>query len=325
MRHVLALARTDRRKDRVEVAYEQLAAAEERASALTAATGVETRIIGWVHSHPHITVLPSHVDLRTQAQYQQMDSGFVGLIVAVFQDDLKQQLGRMELTAFQSLPPGAGGDDDVIEMVDEDVVLFEGAGCDHGGLPAAFAAYEASSGAAGGGGGGGAYIRKGVPIRLLPALALESSNKATTVGAATATATATADAARCVVSLQEVLLAEERFFYEQAARGNARNNGGAQDVHALYNAAVYAKALATLMEESGLPLLTSLEASLLNLRRDGARLAAATALMRAGLQQPQEEEEGAVPMETEGAGGEEAAAVAAGGPGGGGQARGADA
>jgi hypothetical protein len=69
---VVALARTDRRKDRVEVGYEELAAAEERASALTAATGVETRIIGWVHSHPHITVLPSHVDLRTQAQYQQM-------------------------------------------------------------------------------------------------------------------------------------------------------------------------------------------------------------------------------------------------------------
>ncbi len=77
VRHVVALARTDRRKDRVEVGYEQLAAAEERASALTAATGVETRIIGWVHSHPHITVLPSHVDLRTQAQYQQMVRGSV--------------------------------------------------------------------------------------------------------------------------------------------------------------------------------------------------------------------------------------------------------
>lgn len=71
---MVALARTDRRKDRVEVGYEQLAAATERASALTAATGVETRIIGWVHSHPHITVLPSHVDLRTQATYQQMVS-----------------------------------------------------------------------------------------------------------------------------------------------------------------------------------------------------------------------------------------------------------
>lgn len=122
MRHVVALARTDRRKDRVEVGYEQLAAATERASALTAATGVETRIIGWVHSHPHITVLPSHVDLRTQATYQQMvgawvmewrwrgghavvddsnrmplflgqDPGFLGLIVAVFQDDTKNQVG----------------------------------------------------------------------------------------------------------------------------------------------------------------------------------------------------------------------------------------
>lgn len=29
-------------------------------------TGVLTRIIGWYHSHPHITVHPSHVDVNTQ-------------------------------------------------------------------------------------------------------------------------------------------------------------------------------------------------------------------------------------------------------------------
>lgn len=32
----------------------------------------------------HITVLPSHVDLATQAAYQQLDASFVGLIVAAF-------------------------------------------------------------------------------------------------------------------------------------------------------------------------------------------------------------------------------------------------
>ena len=36
------------------------------------------------HSHPHITVLPSHVDVRTQAMYQSMDEGFIGLIFSVF-------------------------------------------------------------------------------------------------------------------------------------------------------------------------------------------------------------------------------------------------
>lgn len=28
---------------------------------MTMATGTTTRVIGWYHSHPHITVLPSHV------------------------------------------------------------------------------------------------------------------------------------------------------------------------------------------------------------------------------------------------------------------------
>ena len=83
-------------------------------------TGVLTRIIGWYHSHPHITVHPSHVDVRTQvstptsqaklptpaavhdechgrvlssslcfcrqANYQMMDSGFVGLIFSTFNE-----------------------------------------------------------------------------------------------------------------------------------------------------------------------------------------------------------------------------------------------
>jgi proteasome lid subunit RPN8/RPN11 len=28
---------------------------------MTATTGRITRVIGWYHSHPHITVMPSHV------------------------------------------------------------------------------------------------------------------------------------------------------------------------------------------------------------------------------------------------------------------------
>jgi BRCA1/BRCA2-containing complex subunit 3 len=52
----------------VEVGYEQLAQASEIASRIERESGVGTRVIGWYHSHPHITVLPSHVDVRTQAQ-----------------------------------------------------------------------------------------------------------------------------------------------------------------------------------------------------------------------------------------------------------------
>lgn len=87
MRYIMVMSRTDRRKDRVEVGYAQLAEASVLAEKLSQATGEPLNVIGWYHSHPHITVLPSHVDIRTQATYQMMDPRWVGLIVAVFQED----------------------------------------------------------------------------------------------------------------------------------------------------------------------------------------------------------------------------------------------
>lgn len=45
-----------------------------------------TQVLGWYHSHPHITVWPSHVDVGTQADYQLMDSNFIGLIFSCFND-----------------------------------------------------------------------------------------------------------------------------------------------------------------------------------------------------------------------------------------------
>lgn len=60
-------------------------------------------VIGWYHSHPHITVFPSHVgelleqmhikapsywhdslDLKTQLSQQLMDEKFFGIIVSCF-------------------------------------------------------------------------------------------------------------------------------------------------------------------------------------------------------------------------------------------------
>ena len=52
----------------VETTPEQLAAASTEAEAQGAASGVTTRVIGWYHSHPRMIVLPSHVDVRTQAR-----------------------------------------------------------------------------------------------------------------------------------------------------------------------------------------------------------------------------------------------------------------
>ncbi|KAJ4950754.1 hypothetical protein NE237_027586 [Protea cynaroides] len=69
---------------------------------MTVATGRTTRVIGWYHSHPHITVLPSHVDVRTQAMYQLLDTGFIGLIFSCFSEDALK-VGRIQVIAFQSL------------------------------------------------------------------------------------------------------------------------------------------------------------------------------------------------------------------------------
>ena len=64
--HVIVLTRTDKRKDRVEVGYAQLASAAESAEMIGQREGRQCCVIGWYHSHPHITVLPSHVDVQTQ-------------------------------------------------------------------------------------------------------------------------------------------------------------------------------------------------------------------------------------------------------------------
>ncbi|CAO2621072.1 Lys-63-specific deubiquitinase BRCC36 [Lemmus lemmus] len=100
---VIILRRSDKRKDRVEISPEQLSAASTEAERLAEITGRPMRVVGWYHSHPHITVWPSHVDVRTQAMYQMMDQGFVGLIFSCFIEDKNTKTGRVLYTCFQSI------------------------------------------------------------------------------------------------------------------------------------------------------------------------------------------------------------------------------
>lgn len=58
-----------------------------KTSELSDSLGEPINVLGWYHSHPHITVQPSHVDLRTQASYQMMDNRFIGVIFSVFNVD----------------------------------------------------------------------------------------------------------------------------------------------------------------------------------------------------------------------------------------------
>ncbi|XP_047314558.1 LOW QUALITY PROTEIN: lys-63-specific deubiquitinase BRCC36-like [Impatiens glandulifera] len=62
------LPRSDRQKDRVETNPEQLTAASVEAQ-----HGRMTRVIGWYHSHPHITVLPLHAGRIQVIAFQSLD------------------------------------------------------------------------------------------------------------------------------------------------------------------------------------------------------------------------------------------------------------
>ncbi|KAK4322845.1 hypothetical protein Pmani_006429 [Petrolisthes manimaculis] len=98
----VTLRRSDKRKDRVEISPEMLIEAQQRAEQMSASSGKELHVVGWYHSHPHITVWPSDIDLQTQAGYQQMDSRFIGLIFSVYNEDKKTKVGTHQVTCFQA-------------------------------------------------------------------------------------------------------------------------------------------------------------------------------------------------------------------------------
>ncbi|EPY33029.1 BRCA1/BRCA2-containing complex subunit 3 [Strigomonas culicis] len=93
--------RSVRLSDRVEVAAEMLINAAAEAERLSVEINQPTRVIGWYHSHPQITQYPSIVDLNSQKQYQQMESGWVGLIFSLFHTDANSK-GTCYIHCFQT-------------------------------------------------------------------------------------------------------------------------------------------------------------------------------------------------------------------------------
>jgi proteasome lid subunit RPN8/RPN11 len=93
---VMVLTRKDKARDRVEVSNEDLSMASTVAEKLSEIDGTPINVVGWYHSHPHITVFPSHVDCRTQGLYQSLEAKFIGVIFSVFNK------GKLDVCAFQS-------------------------------------------------------------------------------------------------------------------------------------------------------------------------------------------------------------------------------
>ncbi|XP_018318403.1 lys-63-specific deubiquitinase BRCC36 [Agrilus planipennis] len=96
------LNRSDKQPDRVEISPTQLCSASSKAEILAQELKRPMRVLGWYHSHPHITVWPSHVDIRTQAMYQTMDPLFVGLIFSVYSREMGSHTNHVTLICFQS-------------------------------------------------------------------------------------------------------------------------------------------------------------------------------------------------------------------------------
>ena len=55
------MRRSDKQPDRVEISPEQLSAAAIEAEIMGEQLKRQIQVVGWYHSHPHITVWPSHV------------------------------------------------------------------------------------------------------------------------------------------------------------------------------------------------------------------------------------------------------------------------
>lgn len=75
----MILHRSDKQPDRVEISPEQLCGASLHAEQLASSLKRPMRVIGWYHSHPHITVWPSHVGKLFCANKQFILSFFLTL------------------------------------------------------------------------------------------------------------------------------------------------------------------------------------------------------------------------------------------------------
>jgi BRCA1/BRCA2-containing complex subunit 3 len=117
------LHRSDKQPDRVEISPEQLCTASGYADELAHKLDKPMRVVGWYHSHPHITVWPSHVDVRTQVMYQMMDPLFVGIIFSVYQSDTGSTGNHVQVTCFQAYKAGSEYQRREIELVIENISI----------------------------------------------------------------------------------------------------------------------------------------------------------------------------------------------------------
>ncbi|CAN1278664.1 Lys-63-specific deubiquitinase BRCC36 [Linum perenne] len=248
-------SRSDRRKDRVETNPEQLAAASAQAEIslvltlivlpdhvlMTAKTGRTTRVIGWYHSHPHITVFPSHVDVRTQAMYQLLDPGFIGLIFSCFSEDTNKGTRRpLELGDFFANADASytGGGSNRLNCptnnLENAVIDIDPMDMSDGMQEAMHRSNLDMSGAE--------YVRKEITLQVLPTLLLLNIDSPLV----------------SLTDLQRVLFEEERGAYNQAITQNLRN-GRVHPLAFIHHTSTYQASLCKLIEYCLSPAISALQ------------------------------------------------------------------
>eukprot|EP00743_Colponemidia_sp_Colp-15_P004749 GILK01005114.1.p1 GENE.GILK01005114.1~~GILK01005114.1.p1 ORF type:complete len:353 (+),score=63.67 GILK01005114.1:284-1342(+) len=248
---ISTLTRLDKRKDRVEISPEQLTNAATEAEKISEKIQRRTRVVGWYHSHPHITVFPSHVDVRTQASYQTMDPGFIGIILSCFNDDAGAKSGRVQVIAFQSV-------DAAQEKVSPSVSDFQ--------QPLTTAvtgspdvkesdlySFISTSNVTG-------MVRRDVPLYIVPSFDVFQSDDPAGLFMC--------DSLAKIIDVQKILFREEKMSFEDAIQQpNSRN-----PLSIIHNVSVYQKSLCKLLEHSCLPLRQAFEDRLKNVQQEMARL-----------------------------------------------------
>jgi len=220
---VSILTRSDKKKDRVEISPEQLSMASAEAEKISEQTGIRTRVIGWYHSHPHITVSPSHVDIQTQSMYQMLDKGFVGLIFSCFHKEPNKS-GKIQVIAFQSQNFGKSSKQSTTDLIDlnEDAMQHDSTDSELRKKKSGIEAVE-------------------IPFRIV---------------APTATPKGSFNTFDKLVALQDILYSEENSAYTNSLQQFGSQNHPLAQMH---SAAVYQKSLCRLLELETLPLLHMLQ------------------------------------------------------------------
>jgi hypothetical protein len=190
--------------------------------------GKRTRIIGWYHSHPHFNPYPSHVDLRCQGNYQQLEKGFVGLIFSVFNTTSDQQ-STIQLHAFQSRPKENAYHEvenlaSPISSSDDEFEQFASLS------PVRSTPFETIN----------------IPVTIIPSSQVNYEGKSI----------------ERIISLQQIMLEEEKNGFTQAQEILEEMKGQAASLNRISNLSLYQRNLARIIDQCSLPLLTNLQEEL---------------------------------------------------------------